>query len=263
MVRFFNKHSMQKAFTRHIKYSLQRKATVAKCALSLVALFCSLTATAQVGEPRRNICIGVSGGLTMNKIGFDPTIKQNWHMGPTFGITARFTSERYFKAFCALQLELNYAELGWTENVLNSNSQPLPDTYSRNQHYIQLPIMARLAWGREEHGLMGYVLAGPQLGYCFKEKTSQSAFTYNAEGNPDRPNGMFAQYSMPIDKRFDYGITAGLGAELTTKIGHFLIEGRYYYGLSDIYKNSKKDVFGRSNNGAIVAKITYLFDVRK
>jgi hypothetical protein len=68
---------------------------------------------------------------------------------------------------------------------------------------------------------------------------------------------------MPIQKKFDYGITAGAGMELTTNIGHFLIEGRYYYGLSDIYKNSKKDVFSRSNNGAIVAKVTYLFDVKK
>lgn len=218
---------------------------------------------AQVGEPRRNICVGFSGGVAMNRIGFDPTIKQNWHVGPTFGLVARFTSERYFKAFCALQLELNYASLGWKENVLNAQSEPLPDTYERQQHYIQLPILARLAWGREHRGLMGYFLAGPQLGYCFSEITKASTFTLNSDGNPDRPNGMFAQYNMPIERKFDYGITAGVGMELTTKVGHFLVEGRYYYGLSDIYKNSKKDVFSRSNNGTIVAKLTYLFDVRK
>lgn len=221
------------------------------------------TLWAQVGEPRRNICVGVTGGLAMNRIGFDPTIKQKWHLGPTIGVVARFTSERYFKAFCALQLELNYASLGWTENILDSESQPLPDTYQRNQHYIQFPVLARLAWGREQRGLMGYFLAGPQVGYCFSEKTKASSFTLNSEGHPNRPNGMYAQYDMPIDKKFDYGITAGLGMELTTKVGHFLIEGRYYYGLSDIYKNSKKDVFSRSNNGTIVAKVTYLIDVRK
>ena len=74
---------------------------------------------------------------------------------------------------------------------------------------------------------------------------------------------MFAQYSMPIEKKFDYGITAGAGLELNTRAGHFLIEGRYYYGLSDIYKNSKKDIFSRSNHSTIVAKVTYLFDIRK
>lgn len=232
-------------------------------AFVLLLLLVAMVTKAQVGEPRHNICLGVSGGLAMNQIGFDPTIKQKWHMGPTFGVVARFTSERYFKAFCALQLELNYTNMGWRENVLNAQSKPLPDTYRRDQHDLQLPVLARLAWGREERGLMGYFLAGPQVGYCFKEKSEASDFTLNYEGNPDRPNGMFAQYSMPIEHKFDYGITAGLGVELTTKMGHFLVEGRYYYGLSDIYKNSKKDVFSRSNNGVIYAKVTYLFDVRK
>ena len=49
--------------------------------------------------------------------------------------------------------------------------------------------------------------------------------------------------------------------ELNTKLGHFLLEGRYYYGLSDVFGNAKKDVFSRSNHGAIVAKLSYLFDV--
>lgn len=229
-----------------------------------LCLFCLLThaVKAQIGEARRNICVGFSGGIALNQIGFDPTIKQKWHMGPTFGVVARFTSEKYFKTFCALQVELNYTMLGWEENILDYNSQPLPDTYRRDQHYLQLPMLARLAWGREDRGLMGYFLAGPQVGYCFKETTHQSTFTMNGDV-PDRPNGMYAQYSMPIEKKFDYGITGGAGLELTTKIGHFLVEGRYYYGLSDIYKNAKKDVFGRSNNGAIYAKVTYLFDVRK
>ena len=218
---------------------------------------------AQVGEPRHNICIGFSAGMNMNRIGFDPTIKQQMHNGPTMGLVARFTSERYFKAYCALQLELNYALLGWRENILNANSEPLPDTYQRNQHYIQLPILARLAWGKETRGLMGYVLAGPQIGYCFKETTSQSNFTLNADGNPDRPNGMYVQYGMPIQHKFDYGITAGAGIELTTKAGHFLLEGRYYYGLSDIFRNSRKDTFSRSNNGTIIAKVTYLIDIKK
>lgn len=232
--------------------------------LSVIVLtVVALPAKAQLGEPRNNIAIGVTGGLAMNSIGFDPTIKQNQHMGPTVGFVARFTSEKLFKTYCALQLELNYSVLGWKENILDSNSEPLPDTYKRNHHYIQLPMLARLGWGKETQGLMGYFLAGPQIGYCFKETTSQSDFTLNSAGVPDRPNDMYAQYSMPIEKKFDYGITAGLGMELSTKAGHFLLEGRYYYGLSDIYGNSKKDTFARSNNGTITVKLTYLIDVHK
>lgn len=229
----------------------------------LLLLLLSLKGIAQVGEPRSNIALGVNGGVMMNTIGFDPTIKQVQHVAPTFGVTARFTSEKYFKVLCALQLEVNYAQLGWREDVLDSQSQPLPDTYRRDLHYIQVPVLARLGFGRERRGAMGYIVAGPQFGYCFKESSERSDFTLNDEGNPDRPNGMFAQYAMSLDNRLDYGITAGLGLELNTRIGHFMVEGRYYYGLGDIYKNSKKDVFGRSNNNTIIAKVTYLFDVKK
>lgn len=228
----------------------------------MVSLSC-LYAKAQIGEPRNNIAIGISGGVAMNTIGFDPTIKQNMHIGPTFGVVARFTSEKYFKTYCALQLELNYTTLGWNEKILDANSKPLPDTYRRDQHYLQLPVLARLGWGKENKGLMGYFIAGPQVGYCIGEKTTQSDFTLNDDGTPNRPNGLTDQYGKSIERKFDYGITGGLGLELSTKIGHFLVEGRYYYGLSDIFNNSKKDTFGRSNNGTIIAKVTYLIDIKK
>lgn len=249
--------------------------------LSLVLLFACLlpqVSSAQVGEPRRTIAVGFTGGVAMNSVGFDPTIKQNLHIGQTIGVVARFTSEKYFKSLCALQLELNFTTLGWRENILNSNSEPLADTYRRDMHYLQLPILARMGWGREQRGLMGYVIAGPQLGFCLSESTKQNMsaqMTTDAAGNAtpvvddngkiayDRPNGMYEQYYMSVERKFDYGITAGLGVELSTRIGHFLLEGRYYYGLSDLFGNSKKDTFSRSNNGTIVAKITYLIDIRK
>ena len=113
----------------------------------LLATLSAPHANAQIGEPRNNIAIGVTGGVAMNTIGFDPTIKQNLHIGPTIGVVARFTSEKYFKTYCALQLELNYTTLGWNENILDVNSKPLPDTYRRDQHYLQLPVLARLGWG--------------------------------------------------------------------------------------------------------------------
>lgn len=232
------------------------------CSLLAFCLTMAATVQAQVGERRDNIALGASGGVALNTIAFDPTIKQTMHVGYTAGVVARFTSEKYFKALCSLQLELNYTQLGWKENVLNAQSQPLPDTYRRDLHYLQLPMLARLAWGREKRGVMGYVLAGPQIGWCLGEQTEQSAFTMNEEGVPDRPNGLYAQYGMSIEKKFDYGITGGLGMEINTRVGHFCIEGRYYYGLSDIYKNSKKDVFSRSNHGTIIAKISYLIDIR-
>ena len=56
---------------------------------------------------------------------------------------------------------------------------------------------------------------------------------------------------MPVEKKLDYGIAAGAGMEYSIpKVGHFLLEGRYYYGLGNIY-------------GQIVVKASYLFDITR
>ena len=230
--------------------------------LLILFLLISTFAHAQIGDYRNDLCVGVSAGMTMNQMGFDPIINQKYHMTPTIGLTLRYTSEKFLSAYCALQVELNYARLGWTEDVLDSNSQPLPDSFKRNLDYLQLPFLARLAWGREHRGMMFYFLVGPQIAYCISESMERSEqWTLNAAGNPDRPNNLYAQYTLPVKHKFDYGTTGGIGVELNTKLGHFLLEGRYYYGLSDVFGNAKKDVFSRSNHGAIVAKLSYLFDV--
>ena len=195
--------------------------------LFLLVVIPALDTFAQIGESRRAISVGVNAGVLMNKVSFTPSIKQNWHVGPTFGLTVRIMSERYFKTYCALQFELNYAQLGWNENILNSNIEPLPDTYQRHLNYFEIPFLARLGWGKESEGLMGFFAVGPQIGYLFREKSKQSStWTFDSAGHPDRPNGMFAQYSMSVSKKFDYGIVAGAGIELNTKAGHFILEGR-------------------------------------
>ncbi len=237
--------------------SLRRTALLA-CVLAAF----SATLSAQVGESRSVLALGVNGGVGLNKVMFDPTIKQRYHSAPVMGLTLRYTCEKYFKALCALQVEVNYARLGWKEAIANAQSEALPDQYSRHLDYIQMPLLARIGFGREERGMMGYLIAGPQLGYLLKETSERSSqWTLGGDGNPDRPGGLHAQYDMAVKNKFDYGITAGLGAELHTRAGHFMVDARYYYALRDLFGNSKRDVFGRSAHGTIMVKFTYLCDV--
>ena len=238
--------------------------TYRKHFLLTLLLGMGLSASAQVGELRNDFAIGVNGGVVMDKISFDPTIKQKMHSGPTMGLTVRFVSEKYFKTLCALQMEVNYARLGWTEDIRSSADQPLPDTYSRHMDYLRIPLLARLSWGYERRGFSAAFIAGPEFGYLLSEKSERSAeWTLDAEGQPDRPNGMSAQYDMPVEHRFDYAITGGLSLEIATGIGRFSLDGRYTYGLADLFSNGKKDVFSRSNHSTITVKLSYLFDVRK
>ncbi len=222
----------------------------------LVFLFIMHPTYAQVGEYRSGLALGVNGGMLWNKVSFDPTIKQSFHGGATAGVTLRYTCEKYFKMLCAVQIEANFAQMGWKELIETSN-----DTYSRTVNYIQIPLLARLGFGKEDKGVMGYLVLGPQLGVYLNDSDKRGG-DWTSTTLASRPNNVVEQYDLSIQNSFEYGITGGLGLEVNTRrAGHFMIEGRYYFGLSDMFNNGKADPFGRSANGAIVAKVSYLFDI--
>ena len=214
--------------------------------------------------------MGFNGGYVLSQIGFLPEVPQSWHPGLTGGLTFRYTSEKYFSSICAIVGEVNYAQVGWKENILTPNDEPvlnavtgLPEEYQRDMTYIQVPVFARLGWGRERKGFQFFFQAGPQVGWFLNEKT-KSNFDLNTINLAARTSMVIAQDTMSVEHRVDYGIAAGLGLEFSyPKIGHFIIEGRYYYGLGDIFGNTKRDYFGRSNFSNIVVKLTYLFNVSK
>lgn len=242
-----------------------------------IAVFTSYgvtSASAQVGEHRSDLAFGGSGGVVLNSIRFMPKVTQNMHLGPTFGITLRYTCEKYFKSICALQAELNYASLGFKEDIRDNNRRPVinlltgeAEKYSRTINYVQLPLLARMGWGRENSGFQGYIVAGPQIGVFLSESTKTNFAhdeRYFVESDNYPSSKIDTMEVMPLENKFDYGITAGAGMEFSRRgIGHFALDVRYYYGLGDIYGNSKKDYFGSSNHGAITIKLTYLFDLIK
>lgn len=226
------------------------------------------TLRAQIGDHRSIFSIGVNGGYAMSNIGFTPSVSQGMHGGMTGGLSMRYVCEKYFSTICSIYAEVNYAQLGWEENIKDADNQPVinastkeAENYKRTLNYIQVPIFAHLAWGKEQKGFQFFIQAGPQFGYLLSESTD-SNFAFDQRNMDDRANKVYAQDSMSVENKFDYGIAAGAGIEFSApKIGHFLIEGRYYYGLGNIYGDSKRDYFSKSNNGSIMVKLTYLRDI--
>ena len=238
--------------------------------LILLLLSTSLGVSAQVGEYRRDFAVGVNGGYVMSNINFMPEVPQKMLGGMTAGVSMRYTCEKYFKR---------------KENILTMQDQPVPLhtdpsqslRYTRNMNYIQIPLMARLGWGRERNGLQFFFQVGPQFGLFLSEKTDANFDITDPAFDPKIKNNDFgkdykygnlrashvvAQDSMAVENKFDYGVAVGAGVEFSNRhVGHFLVEGRYYYGLGNIYGNTKRDHFGRSNFGNIVIKFTYLFDI--
>ena len=244
---------------------------ISRSLLFIIFYFLFSHARAQVGEYRTDLAIGFNGGYVMTNVSFTPDVPQDLLGGMTGGLTIRYTCEKYFSSICAITAEVNYTQAGWKERILDVNDQPVyyegdnsdPLRYQRRITYLQVPLMARLGWGRERKGLQAFIQLGPQFGFYLDESTDtnieQGRPTWNA-----RVSNVVAQETMPVENKFDYGIVGGAGIEFShPKVGHFLLEGRYYFGLANIYGNSKSDYFAKSNQSNIVVKLSYLFDVIK
>ena len=239
------------------------------CIISLLMLF-PLSSLAQVGEHRNDLAIGVNGGYMLSNVGFVPKVNQTFHGGYTGGLSIRYVCEKYFNSICSIYAELNYAQMGWKEDILDREDQPVineetqqAESYSRTLNYVQLPVFARLGWGKEQKGFQFFFQAGPQLGYYQNDKVTKN-FDLDKRNNWMRANDEVHQDTMAVENKLDYGIAAGIGMEYSfPKLGHFMLEARYYYGLGNIYKDTKRDYFGKSNNSSIIVKLTYLFDLKK
>ena len=238
--------------------------------IATIVFAAALSAVAQVGEYRNDFSVGVNGGYVFSNVQFVPKVPQSMHGGLTGGLTARYVCEKYFNTICSIYGEMNFSQMGWKEKILDSQDNPVinaeteqPERYSRTINYIQVPIFAHLAWGKETKGLQFFVQAGPQMGFYLSDKTDIN-FELSNRNRSDRVNNTVVQDTMAIERKFDYGIAAGAGLEYShPNIGHFLLEARYYYGLGNIYGDSKRDFFGRSNYGSIILKMTYLFDIAR
>ena len=219
--------------------------------LVLVLLF-ALPAAAQLGEERHNFAVGINGGLNMSSVSFNPKIKLNTLNTMSMGVTMRYMSEKYFKMMCGVQMEINYSQRGWDEKIEDDSG----NSYSRTMNYLEIPFMAHLAFGKDalNRGVKVFFNAGPQIGFFLGDNEK-----INWTTSTTRP-----EHGKEVENKFDYGIAGGGGVELRTKkAGSFIVEGRYYFALSDFYSTTKKDYFARAAHGTITIKLTYLFDLKK
>ena len=216
---------------------------------TILILLSFICVKAQVEEPRSRLELGVAGGMNINSMEFQPSIRQQFLHGWGGGLNIRYTSEKYFSMLCATQIEINFSQRGWEEDFDNGTD----NSYRRVMDYVEIPLFAHLSWGKEERGLQFFLNLGPQFGFFLNEKEDYIG-NWNIE---NRPISLRPIYGKKIENNFDYGIAGGLGVEWKTKAGNFFIEGRYYYALADIFGNSKTDDFGRSANKTIYARLGY------
>lgn len=225
----------------------------------LVILLCALLSgcvlsMAQVRDPnfKRELLLGVKGGVSMPSVAFSPNIEQNTWLGYTAGVALRYTEEKLF----GLIVEANVTQRGWDEYFEYD-----PYQYRRTLTYLEIPFLTHIYFG--SNTVHGFVNLGPQLGVLLGENRSANFDTHSLPSFRN-PNTIKESYELPVKNIFDYGITGGLGVELRLNRNILVLEGRYYFGLGDIFGNNKADVFyGSSANRGILVSLSYMFNVSK
>jgi hypothetical protein len=190
---------------------------------------------------------GVNGGATFSNVNFTSNlhIPEESLQQYSGGFTVRYISEKGF----GIQSELNYSMRGWQEKI---DSVHL-NKYALSLAYLELPVLTHIYFGMGKHTRLVFNL-GPQIGFNIGQKTLTKEI--NDTDVPD-------YYDMKIQKKFDYGIRAGMGVEIRTDVGSFILEGKYYFGLSDIFNNKRNDIFQSSSNQVMGINLTYLFRATK
>ena len=215
----------------------------------ITAIICATTLGSAVAQKKfqQELSVGASFGTTFSTVSFSPTkVQQKMKLGYTGGVTLRWVTEKNL----GLQAELNFAQQGWNEMF---EDQP-EYKYSRTINNLELPILTHIYFGNKNFRF--FINLGPKIGYALGEKTDENL-------NGASPNTENTQHDMAIEKKFDWGLCGGPGIEIRTGIGSFLLEGRYYYALGDIFNSRQEDYFSKSASQVFSAKISYLMPLFK
>lgn len=202
--------------------------------------------------------VGVGFGPTFSSVDFAQSNASTGNAIPTSmmtqyagGLAVRYMSEKHL----GFIVELNMSQQGWEQNFKDESLKELGLVHNRKMTYMEMPLLTHIYFGGKARFVFNI---GPKISYMISEKEELNDALANYLSSGEAPANMVThQYYRDTDRKFDYGIIGGIGMELQTKIGNFMLEGRYYFGLADIYDNSKADYFSRSANRVISAKLTY------
>jgi len=211
----------------------------------LFLCICSMLSIVVWAQPKvpREFQFGAIGGANLSSFTLSPSVTQDKSLGYTAGVGVRYIEEKYFGLQCELLL---------TRRGIKDRYDEYPQyNFERQFTYVEFPAMAHVYFNIKKRSEVALDL-GMKLGYYLSDETSHNLDdTWTNEVCSATTHG-YAHHDMAVSQKVDYGIQAGLGYEF--KINRELslqVQGRYYFGLGDIFPNTKADTFETSSNQSI------------
>lgn len=143
-------------------------------------------------------------------------------------INAGLAASFWMNDIVAFAPELNYSQRGFQLEANNNASSPLTTggTYTTRYNYVEVPLLLRATFGQQL--VRGYVNLGPSVSYLLSGKEKEETALGTMETSIDTED---KKYNL-----FEVGAAAGGGVHFNTQAGSFMLDFRYYTGLTDIQK---------------------------
>lgn len=233
-----------------MRIGMRRKVT-ALCFV-MMATWLTMTTTEAVAQTRipREVSVGVIGGANLSDYDFHPSVDTQLSKGYTMGVAVRYIEETYF----GLQTELLLTQRGFADYY--EDFQEL--NFERKLTYVELPVMAHIYFKMGQKNEIA-VDMGPKFGWFLTDSSKDNLPP--DFGQPDTPSEAYStlHHTLPLgERKFDYGIQAGLGYEFKfSPLMSMQLQGRYYYGLANIWPDTKADNFQQSSNQSIQVVVSF------
>jgi hypothetical protein len=157
--------------------------------------------------------VGVRFGVNVAKLAIDPTPPDGTSFDNRTGMAAGVFVRIPFGRTLGFQPEALFSMQG-----MKVTDQSSDMTATLKLDYMTFPLLARIRFGPSSPVAL---LVGPSLGV-------HTRTTVDLPGSPgDAPSEFNDSF-----KRFDFGLVTGVSVD----IGHFVIDGRYTWGLTNILK---------------------------
>jgi len=184
--------------------------------------------------------LGVKFGGNISGVYSDPFINQKINSGITSGFVFNYISQENL----GIQLELNYKQSGWNEDLDSTN------IYTRQLNIVELPFMTHVKIGHKKTKIVFNI--GPYISYLLSENERMELL----DATEEKP-----YYGESIDNKASIGLCLGLGISRETSIGLFQLESRISSSISDHFNSNSVFPFSSSKNLNAELSLLYLIEL--
>ena len=198
-----------------------------------------VVALAQPKVPRE-LQFALLGGSNLSSYTFYPSVTQDKSVGYVAGVGVRYIEEKFF----GLQ-----GELLLTRRGIKDRYDSAPEYhFERTLTYIEMPLMAHVYFNLGKKNEVALDL-GPKLGYYLSDSSKDNL---DEKFDMTKAEHGYAHHDMEVTQKLDYGIQAGFGYEFKfSRQLSMQVQGRYYFGLGDMFPSTKADTFETSANQSV------------